>query len=305
MANIIFAHKRKFIWHSSVKKKLFLPIKFKNQISLFINQIFLCMKKILLFSMIALFSLTALAQLNTRENADPYVFKTGTRPQQGDCGIYIGPSFTEIIQMIDDDINWRGMPMCNFKYYASDQFVFRLGLQIYNKSQGLTVKQREPDSVDTKNSKSQTYFLITPAIEHHFTPKNICDVYIGANLPLGVNSIVEKASYTVGKDKLYHNRTQNQFLLGIGAYIGLQFFVADLPFAIGIEGGLSGLGKFGGAVKNVLNEMNEQNEYEVKKYYTYNDRDFGQGMVQAKKISTSKFELGYDFRLTFSYYFNK
>jgi len=263
------------------------------------------MKKILLLSVIALFSLSTFAQLSTRENVDPYVFKTGTRPQQGDIGLWIGPSITEIIQMIDDDINWRGMPMLNLKFYTSDRSVARIGLQIYNKSQGLTAKQRQPDSVDLKHSKSHTYFMLTPGIEHHFTPKNICDVYIGANLPIGVNSIVNKSSHTLGKDKVYHNQTQNQFLIGIGAFVGLQFFVADLPLAIGVEGGLSGLGKFGGVVKNVYNEINADGKYEKKTMYTHFDTEFGEGMVLAKKISSNKFELGCDFRLTFSYYFNK
>jgi len=263
------------------------------------------MKKILLFSTIALFSLSAFAQLSTRENVDPYVFKTGTRPQAGDLGMYVGPSITEIIQMADAEINWRGMPLLNFKYYGTDRFVYRLGLQIYNKSQGLKAKELQPDSIDLKNSRSQTYFMLTPGIEYHFTPKNICDVYVGANLPIGVNSIVEKSSYTLGKDKLYHNQTQNKFLLGIGAFIGMQFFVADLPLAIGIEGGISGFGKFGGAVKNVYNEKNENDVYEKKTVYTHYDTDFGNGMMQAKRISTNKFELGYDFRLTFSYYFSK
>ena len=255
--------------------------------------------------MIAFFSLSAFAQLSTRENADTYVFKTGTRPQKGDFGIYVGPSITEIIQMVDEDINWRGMPLGNFKYYTSDKFVVRVGLQIYNKSQGLTVKQRIPDSVDTKNSKSQTYFMITPAFEYHFTPKNIFDVYMGANLPIGVSSTVGKSSHTVGNDKIYINQTQNKFLLGVGAFIGFQCFIADLPFAIGLETGLSGLGKFGDVLKEVYNEKNEKDEYEKKIVYKYNDYEFGNEMLQAKKISTSKFEFGYDVRVTFTYFFNK
>ena len=257
----------------------------------------------LLLSVIALLNFSVFAQLSTRENVTPYVFKTGTRPQAGDLGIYIGPSFTEIVQMIDDDINWRGMPLLNFRYYNSDQFVFRFGLQIYNKSQGLVVKQRDLDSVDTKNSRSKTYFLLTPGIEHHFTSKNLCDVYIGANLPIGLNSFVEKNSYTLGKDNIYHNLSQNQFLLGVGAFVGMQFFVADLPLAIGVECGLSGFGRFGGAVKHKERYKNVQGEYENLQYFTYDDTDFGGGMMQAKNISTNKFELGYDVRLTLSYYF--
>jgi len=262
-------------------------------------------RSLIVLAIFALSGVSAFAQLSTRENVDPYVFKTGTRPQQGNCGIYIGPSITEFIQMADEDINWRGMPLLNFKHYTSDKFVLRLGLQIYNKSQGLRVKEAVIDSADSKNSKSKTYFMLTPAFEYHFTPKNICDVYVGANLPIGVSSIVEKSSYTLGKDNLYFNQSQNKFLLGVGVFIGMQFFIADLPLAIGIEGGLSCLGKFGGAVKNVYNEKNENDVYEKKVVYTYNNADFGEGMLQAKKISTNKFELGSDFRLTLSYFFSK
>jgi hypothetical protein len=259
------------------------------------------MKKILVFSMIALFSLSAFAQLSTRENADPYVFKTGTRPQQGNFGIWIGPSIMEFIQMADDNINWRGMPLLNFKFYISDKTVFRLGLQIYNKSQGMKAKEVDLVEGDVKMSKSKTYFMINPGIEYHFTPKNLCDVYIGANIPIGANTNVEKNSFTFGKDNVYHNISQNQFLLGIGAFVGLQFFIADLPLAIGLEGGLSGLGKFGGAIKHVYNELNESNTYEKKIYYEYNDDEFGNW--EAKKISSNKFEFGCDVRITFSYFF--
>jgi len=259
------------------------------------------MKKILLFSTIVLFCFSAFAQLSTRENVDPYVFKTGTRPLQGDFGVWIGPSVTEIIQMIDDEINWRGMPLLNMRYYTSDKFVLRLGLQIYNLSNGLKVKENLADSVSSKYSKSETYFMITPAIEYHFTPKNVCDVYVGVNLPIGVNSMTSKTSHTLGNDKVYFNQSQNHFLLGIGAFLGMQFFIADLPLAIGVEGGLSGLGKFGGAVKNVLQDLNADNEYEKKVFYTHSDLPG----IQAKKISTTKFEFGYDVRLTFSYFFNK
>jgi hypothetical protein len=231
------------------------------------------------------------------------VFKTGTRPQKGDIGLWVGPSIMEFIQMADNNINWRGMPLLNLKFYFSDKTVFRLGLQIYNKSQGLKAKETIApiDSTDVKLSKSKTYFMINPGIEYHFTPKNICDVYLGANIPIGANTNMEKNSYTFGKDKVYHNVSQNQFLLGIGAFVGLQFFIADLPIAIGLEGGLSGLGKFGGPTKHVYNELNEKNTYEKKIYYEYNDEDFGNW--EAKKISSNKFEFGYDFRITFSYYF--
>jgi len=263
------------------------------------------MRKILLFSIIALFCLPGFAQISTRENQEPSVFKTGTRPQKGNFGIWIGPSITEFIQMADDNINWRGMPLINFKYYTSDRFVFRVGLQIYNKSHGLTAKQRLTDSVDLKHSKSNTYFMITPGVEYHFTPKNVVDVYVGGSLPLGCNSIINKTSYSLGKDKIKYNQIQNQFLFGFGTFVGLQCFVADLPLAIGLEFGLSGFGKFGGAVKNVVSEMNEKGKYEEKVYYTHYDAEFDEGMMQAKKISTSKFELGYDLRITLSYYFGK
>ena len=255
--------------------------------------------------MIALFCMPAFAQLSTRENQEPSVFKIGTRPQKGNLGIWIGPSITEFIQMADQNINWRGMPLINFKFYTSNRFVVRVGLQIYNKSQGLTAKETEPDEVDVKHSKSNTYFMLSPGVEYHFTPKNVVDVYVGGSLPIGCNSIVNKTKYTVGKDKLKYNQMQNQFLLGFGAFTGLQCFVADLPLAIGLEFGISGFGKFGGAVKNVVSEMNEKGKYEDKTYYTHYDADFGEEMMQAKKISTSKFELGYDLRITLSYYFGK
>ena len=63
---------------------------------------------------------------------EPYsrTIRTGNRPAYGDWGIFIGPSFSEITQMLDKDISWRGLPLVNIKYYKDDNMELRLGLQL-------------------------------------------------------------------------------------------------------------------------------------------------------------------------------
>lgn len=263
------------------------------------------MRKVLVVSLISFLSVSAFGQLSTRENVDPYLFQIGTRPQAGDFGLYIGPSINEVIDMIDKDVNWRGMPLLNFKHYATDRFVWRLGLQVYNTSKHLNYEDGKGDDLyKEKNSRSNTYFVVTPAFEYHFTPENLCDVYLGMNLSLGVKSNVNKQYFFVDKEDYYADAIQNQFLLGVGGFVGLQFFIADLPLAIGTELGIRGFWNFNAKTKNVVTQPNDAGELEKQTFYTSDLLDDGVLRI-GDKMSARKFDLGADFRITFSYYFSK
>ena len=261
------------------------------------------MRKFLVVTLISFLSVSAFAQLSTRENVDPYLFKTGTRPQAGSFGLYIGPSINEMIDMANEDINWRGIPLLNFKHYCTDRFVFRVGLQVYNTSKHLSYENTVFDSLSKeKYSQKKTYFIISPAIEHHFTPKNLCDVYVGLNLPLGVISDVNKEYSTFGSQEYYMDAIQNRFVLGLGGFVGLQFFIADLPIALGAELGIRGLWNFNAKTKHVQTQWNADEELETQTFYT---SDLFGGMAMGEKMSARKFDLGTDVRITFSYYFSK
>ena len=44
----------------------------------------------------------------------------GNRPECGDWGLYFGPSFLEIKELVNPKIDVIGLPLINVKYYAID-----------------------------------------------------------------------------------------------------------------------------------------------------------------------------------------
>ena len=223
--------------------------------------------------------------------------KTGNRPLAGDWGMYIGPSYTDIRSLIE----WadksksvdvvRGLPLLNVKYYASDNFELRCGLQYFNvvnKYSGTTYPLKE--SVEGKYSNA--FFRIIPGLAYHFTSKNVLDVYIGGQLPIGFD--IDKDIQETGV--IVNNTKRNSFVVGIGVFGGLQVFVADLPFSIGLEVGLTGLAKCGQKVKHEVSDENNN----IQTFYTTLDDE----TLTYSKLNCHTFEMGSDFRLTFTYYFN-
>ena len=69
------------------------------------------------------------------------------------------------------------------------------------------------------NSQAMLY----PGIAYHFSRRNLLDVYVGAELPLGWSSdrsILESGDMT-------SRTTKSAFVIGLGAFIGLQAYIAD------------------------------------------------------------------------------
>lgn len=255
------------------------------------------MKKFFFFLTLCLaFSFYAQAQISEGQPRKS-VIKTGNRPQKGDFGFYIGPSYTEIRDLIDwadksSNVDFvRGLPLCNLKYYISNSLEFRAGIQWYGKTTSYNgVLMVGDQSGDSKGSNSLTRFRINPGIAYHFTTKNILDVYVGAEIPLGCD--VEKICETYGNTTVKSSR--NSPVIGLGAFFGFQVFVADLPFAIGLEVGLSGLARCGQKIKHVVTT-----ETESQTFYTRPGDN-----SQYSKLKSNTFESGADARITFSYFFN-
>lgn len=243
------------------------------------------------------------AQLSTGKPTSS-VMKTGNRPGAGDFGIFIGPSYSEIKDMIDEKISFRGVPLVNFKYFASQNLEWRLGIQLYRKMEklkgDLTQLQMGEDLEETENMGSETskkvdgYCRFTPGFAWHFSPKNILDVYVGANLPFGwiKDKMIDEYVYEGDTEK--NNLTRSSFAIGFGAFIGLQVFIADLPFAVGLEYGFSGLRYLGVKYKHEI-----ENAEGSCVYYT---KEKGDEKIYSK-LKSSKGEFGADARVTFSYYF--
>lgn len=244
------------------------------------------------------------AQLSTGESTAT-VIKIGNRPQGGDFGIFIGPSYSEIKDMIDSDVEFRGFPLVNFKYYASPSLEWRLGLQFYRKSQKLKGDEIDEafEAMGTQKVKEmESYNRITPGMAYHFSSRNLLDVYVGASLPFGWDRNKTVNEYEYDGEKEINNLSRGSFVIGVGGFIGLQAFVADLPLSIGLEYGFSGLLHTGQKYKH---EITTEDGDQI--YYTKYDKD-NKNVVDGTrfdKLKSKRGEFGSDVRVTLSYYFRK
>lgn len=247
------------------------------------------MKKITL-SLLAMFMVvtSAFAQISEGEPNFSSIPRTGNRPVEGNCGLYLGASVTQIMDLVnynDDDYVFWALPAINFKYYFTDNWEGRISFEFacQNEKQKVTY---EDNFSSTSSSYNFTRFL--PGFAYHFNTKNILDVYVGAQVPIGFDITNDKLAY-----KNYSEITKNSaFLIGGGVFMGLQVFVADLPFAIGLEVGYSGHVRVGG------NNLTTINNDEGK--YLYLDK-----VSEISAISSHKARWGADAALTFSYYFHR
>lgn len=110
-------------------------------------------------------------------------------------------------------------------------------------------------------------------------------------MPIGFNLIQDKYA-TDGYSIANKN---NQFVIGAGIFFGLQIFVADLPFAIGIETGYSGTASFSAGDRTIVNNDGE-------KTVTLHHPTLGN--VDVTKSSYMEGRWGADAAITFTYYFH-
>ena len=161
-------------------------------------------KSLIIMILLFIGSAPLMAQISEGE---PYsrTIRTGNRPGSGDWGIFIGPSLSEISNMLDRDITWSGFPLVNVKNYLNDNLEIRCGIQLsrvsYKESGDLLV-----DDVDYTSimKVKEEFYRLTPGIAYHFSSKNLLDVYVGATLPFGVS----KDKYISTKQRI--KRTTNK-----------------------------------------------------------------------------------------------
>lgn len=250
-------------------------------------------KSLIIMILLFIGSAPLMAQISEGE---PYsrTIRTGNRPGSGDWGIFIGPSLTDIGSMINREISWQGLPLVNIKHYYSDELELRCGIQLSkttNKMVGELLYDEKSYSILSKESES--YYRLTPGIAYHFSSKNLLDVYVGASLPLGVSG--DKFIDVFDGDN-YGTQKRTSFEIGLGAFIGLQCFVADLPVAIGFEYGITGYKSLAEQYKNITTDENgtEQIFYTTSPYDEYE---------QYSELKKSSAYLGSDVRFTISYFF--
>lgn len=256
------------------------------------------------FSLVALAlifagAVTANAQLTTGEPTAK-VIRTGNRAAAGDFGLYVGATSDMFKNIVNSGTSITALPLLNFKYMASDKFEVRVGLEAYKLSEKLkgSITSNNSD-IASKNKFGSSTLMIYPGFAYHFSKLNILDVYVGAELPLGWDTYTSKSEVS-GAYSASQKITKRSFVLGLGAFVGLQAYIADLPLAIGVEYGLSSRLDTGLKYKNVTvsdNTTTTTYEQDPSKFsHLVDDSTYS-------KLAARKGEIGGQFRLTLSYYF--
>ncbi|MGM9809727.1 MAG: hypothetical protein ACI30J_02525 [Paludibacteraceae bacterium] len=249
------------------------------------------MKKVFLLCLCFATSVAAMAQISTGEPHSSVIPRTGNRPQKGDWGVYIGGSVSQIMDLVNycqtkGAEGAYGLPLVNLKYYCTDNWEFRMGFQFAARTKSTkSISGSEESTMVQKTFEGSDYTRLLPGVAYHFSPANILDVYVGAQLPIGFNSSVTRGSLVAGSSTNKAVTRQGAFVIGGGLFLGLQFFIADLPFAIGVEGGYSGL-----VIAESVPRTTVQNE------------GYKQTMREGTANTTAQW--GADAALTFSYYFH-
>ncbi len=258
-----------------------------------------------------IFSSASFAQLSQREN-DPATYKIGTRPIAGNMGFYIGLDAKTVgdlfkKQQSGDHLSTKtNFPLVNVKYYIDNNTVFRLGVSINKEKQLFSGKSTEDTASaafsDAKSKTVTSEFLLIPAIEKHFNTNNFLDAYVGAQALIGYVKDRRDSLYTRNNGDSYSEKVRgNSPVYGLGGFIGLQAFIADLPLAVGVEYGIVGKG------------------YLAKKYTTETETTIGNVTTNTTAVTPSsgsfggnfdkgngrEFEISNMVRVTLNYFFTK
>ena len=208
------------------------------------------------------------AQITTGENSSK-VIRTGNRAQAGNFGIYVGATTNMFKNLGKSDKSISCMPLINMKYMQTNQLEYRLGLEWWKESNTL-------DNGDIESKSYESSFMFYPGVAYHFSRNNLLDVYVGADLPVGFGSL--------GSEYDDEDSSASQFKVGLGAFIGLQAYIANLPVAVGVEYG----------VNTLYNHVGDG---------TMTKDGMTISSIQ-KDLTQSQWKLGHQVRFTLSYYFN-
>ncbi len=222
-------------------------------------------------------SMLVQAQISTGESVAQTI-KTGNRAEKGDFGIYLGATTTMFKDLTSVD-EFKALPLINLKYMFSDKLEGRVGIEWWKKSN----KSEEPTGEDAKINYSDwnTSMKFYPGIAYHFAKSNILDVYVGGELPFGWSSNGIKNEEKDGAYKYTSEVSGSDFHVGLGAFIGLQAYVCNLPLAIGLEYGVS-------------------TEYAAATGLTETNID---GVTTESDNDRSRWDIGHQARFTISYFF--
>lgn len=262
-------------------------------------------KRFLFLALCALcFSMVSFAQITTGETSAKKI-KSGNRAQAGDFGLYVGGTTEMFKDLFNDDLEVKALPLINFKYMYSDNVEFRLGMEFYKKTGTVKSEIEEGKDADKVVTKSKSHTIesrnyVYPGVAYHFSKRNLLDVYVGAELPMGWERYALKNSSEFDGDDHTENVSRGTFNIGLGAFIGLQAYIANLPLAIGFEYGISSMLHAGLRYKHVVTDEDGKDQT----YYTNelpNNPNFDGEQYDSLKIKQG--EIGSQFRFTLTYYF--
>ena len=241
---------------------------------------------------------TVSAQI-TQGEPSAKTIRTGNRPGAGCFGFYLGATSDMLKGAISKDLQFKALPLVNLKYLSSDNSEWRLGIELYNSSENLSgdiVVDNATRSLKDRYGESAAMFY--PGWAYHFSRHNILDVYAGVELPFGWNSSsavsVDSYSGTTMSTK------KSSFVIGIGAFVGFQAFIANLPLALGLEYGISS--RFDAGLK-YKNTVTRDNTTQIS-YSPAGEFSHVQGSDAYTRLKAKKGGIGNQVRLTLSYYFN-
>ncbi|MBO4476321.1 MAG: hypothetical protein J5737_06345 [Bacteroidales bacterium] len=235
--------------------------------------------------LIAACATTAFGQIS-KGDPSATTIKTGNRPEAGDFGLFLGGG------VYVHSGNAYMLPVLNLKYFSSDKLEWRIGIDAYrdNKKNVGVIVDGDNKSRNYNSTNVDGLFRIVPGFVHHFSNKNILDVYWGAEIPFGVDNYSATYSY----DTTVYTQYRNPFSIGANLLVGLQAFIGNLPLAVGLEYGVGASASIGKQYK-----VEETNGYSTATYYMMEDGNF-----RFSSLTSNTGFIDQTVRLTLSYYFN-
>lgn len=240
------------------------------------------MKKLaLILCFICAGSMLLQAQISTGESTSQ-VIRTGNRAEKGDFGLYLGAT-TDIFQNIigNGPSEFSALPLINLKYMVNDKVEARLGIEWWKKSE---TTEQSMEGGSTESTQKETSMLFYPGIAYHFNRSNILDVYVGAELPFGWGSNGGESEWSYDGEGDSEDWTASNFQIGLGAFIGLQAYICNLPLALGLEYGIST--KYTTVSDGTITKNGLTTEYQY-----------------GKDCDSKSFKFGHQARFTITYFF--
>ncbi|SRR6056297_282524 len=256
-----------------------------------------------ILSFIILMTFTFYTNAQTSNNEPNLTdFSIDARPGSGDFGLYIGTSYADITEYADENVEVRGIPLINLKYFHRSDLEFRLSFHRYKTKTKIDGELTDNETGFARDINKESRLRISPGIAYHFSSKNLFDVYAGVSLPFGTERHIVETRWEDNVNNDYYEDIvkKSTFVIGYNLFIGIQSFVADLPVAFGLEYGISGLRH---------SNLEYEHEYSediggVSNSQTYYTTELNTS-TQYSDLKYVKNEVGGNLRLTISYYFDK